>query len=88
MNEAQDRQWGTQSPALADFAQLKCHFNAMDTGQAMVRGPNEVLPGRSVEVLAIVDLAKECGRHLPGAETQPLEPVSYTHLTLPTIYSV
>ena len=43
-------------------------------------------PWRAVPVSIAVDLARDIGQIDPAI--RPLRPVSYTHLTLPTIYSV
>ena len=44
--------------------------------------------GAGLGAWGVINLMEGYGNDNPGAKSQGIKPVSYTHLTLPTIYSV
>src|SRR5680860_586593 len=75
--------WRRLPPASLQERPVPARWSSHPAGVALGRGP----PGRE-RGLAVVDGQEVGGRFGVADRGQSVVPVSYTHLTLPTIYSV
>ena len=77
-----------QIPFLQGYQEIVLFFDKDEAGRRATEQVAAVLPQGTVKIAHLADPYKDASDALQANDADAIRPVSYTHLTLPTIYSV